>query len=89
MHPIIAEIKIPFIACVVAVVGATAASGAFIAYHNLQNPVVVLSNRKENPFPYVNLKQSTNLKLYAVNRKFEGGVKEHYMDGLQKKKKNF
>ncbi|KAJ3086915.1 hypothetical protein HDU96_004719 [Phlyctochytrium bullatum] len=62
----------PYLAVLASAVGLTALTGGWFISHQLRNnPNVVVVNKRQNPFPWLQVDQGTNLKLYAVNRKFE------------------
>jgi hypothetical protein len=44
----------------------------FMGYHKIKNdPTLVIMDKVNNPSPYLHVRQNENLKLYAVNQKFE------------------
>ncbi|KAI8832890.1 hypothetical protein BC829DRAFT_448846 [Chytridium lagenaria] len=62
----------PYLTFLVSAVSVAALTGGWLMSHRIRNdPNVVIFNRKENPFPWLQVDQGTNLKLYAVHRKFE------------------
>jgi hypothetical protein len=70
----------PYLTILVTAVTAGVAAGGFLAFRVLAvDPTIVLVNKQSNPYPWLNLPQETNLKLYAVSKKStEKGVREHY-----------
>ncbi|KAJ3103189.1 3-dehydrosphinganine reductase [Phlyctochytrium planicorne] len=53
--------------------------GAFLMQNVLRkDPTIVLVNKSENPFPWLKVDQGTNLKLYAVNQKFDKNVEKGF-----------
>ncbi|KAL2913822.1 hypothetical protein HK105_206701 [Polyrhizophydium stewartii] len=72
----------PYIALLVACVGLGCAGSGFLIARNLRtDPTLVIYKKSENPFPWVNVPQDRNLKLYAVANKFETkGIKEYYIE---------
>ncbi|KAJ1538785.1 hypothetical protein HK405_013481 [Cladochytrium tenue] len=51
--------------------------GLFFIQRNLRNdPTLVLVNKANNPYPWMHVSQGTNIKLYAVNQKFDASVKK-------------
>ncbi|TPX70378.1 hypothetical protein SpCBS45565_g01803 [Spizellomyces sp. 'palustris'] len=62
----------PPLVLLVGAVGAGLGAGAFMVTHFLRNdPTVVLTNKKGNPYPWLHVNPDKNLKLYAVNQKFD------------------
>lgn len=60
----------PYLTILVAAVGGGIMLGASFLTHILKNdPTLLLRNKKENPYPWINVPQTRNLKLYAVNNK--------------------
>jgi hypothetical protein len=46
---------------------------------NLRNdPTLLLVNKAKNPYPWLNVDQGTNIKLYAVNAKFDKSVEKGF-----------
>ncbi|KAJ3305620.1 hypothetical protein HDV03_001265 [Kappamyces sp. JEL0829] len=44
------------------------------------DPTMVLTNKRENPYPWIHVPQNQNLKLFAVANKFdEKGVRETFI----------
>ncbi|KAI8929386.1 hypothetical protein BC831DRAFT_444236 [Entophlyctis helioformis] len=81
--PLFAYIKSrPNYAILAASVSVGVAYGGFLITRNaLNDPFLVVNHKHENPYPWLSVPQDRNLKLYAVNRKFEkGGIKETYLD---------
>jgi hypothetical protein len=56
---------------------------AYMGYHKIKNdPSLVIFNKKENPYPYLNVKQNENIKLFAVGFKaknYEAKTKETFL----------
>ncbi|KAJ3326066.1 hypothetical protein HDU76_013039 [Blyttiomyces sp. JEL0837] len=64
--------RTPFLVLLVSAVGGTLAAGGLLMAHRIRDdPHLVVVNKKDNPYPWLNVDQNTNLKLYAVNRKFD------------------
>ncbi|KAI9009573.1 hypothetical protein BC832DRAFT_551816 [Gaertneriomyces semiglobifer] len=61
----------PLVLLVAAVGGGLGAAG-FMGSHFLMNdPTVVVRFNRKDVFPWLDVRQDQNLKLYAVNQKFE------------------
>ncbi len=69
--------KIPVFAYLVTVVGCAAVGGcAYLVYKVRTDNTVNIIGRHENPYPWLHTKKDENIKLYAVNNKFN--VKGEY-----------
>ncbi|KAJ3380198.1 hypothetical protein HDU84_006080 [Entophlyctis sp. JEL0112] len=54
---------------------------AITAIHALRNdPTLLLYNKKENPYPWLNVSQGTNIKFHAVNQKFDASIKKGFSE---------
>ncbi|KAK6095312.1 hypothetical protein BDV3_006318 [Batrachochytrium dendrobatidis] len=72
----------PVIAILVSAVSLGLGGGTFMIFNALtRDPTVALFNKRENPFPWLNVAQDQNIKLYAVNNKFESkeGIRTTYI----------
>ena len=45
--------------------------------HKMRHDPNIVVHHKTDPFPYLKVKPNENLKLYAVNQKFEDNEKDH------------
>ncbi|KAJ3319849.1 hypothetical protein HDU76_000435, partial [Blyttiomyces sp. JEL0837] len=55
--------------------------GAFTIQNVLRrDPSLVLVNKKANPYPWLHVSQGENLKLYAVNQKFDSSITKGWKD---------
>lgn len=45
--------------------------------HKLRHDPTIITHSKSDPFPYLRVGPNDNLKLYAVNQKFEQNEKDH------------
>ncbi|KAI8898236.1 hypothetical protein BC833DRAFT_648903 [Globomyces pollinis-pini] len=81
------HVRIPALGLLVGAVGFGLGIGGFYIGHILANdPTMVYSNREKNPFPYLNVPQNRNLKLFAVRQKFEDtSVKDTYFENYASK----
>ena len=62
--------KHPYLAFLVgAVSGGLLLGGSYLVHILRNDPTMLLRNKKENPYPWVDVPQQKNLKLYAVNNK--------------------
>eukprot|EP00842_Homolaphlyctis_polyrhiza_P000370 jgi/Hompol1/1333/HPOL_002683-RA len=69
---ILRHLRAPNLAMLVTAVSLTAACGVTLLFRDLRNdPTVVLIKKNENPYPWLHVPQNKNIKLYAVNRKFD------------------
>ncbi|TPX38379.1 hypothetical protein SmJEL517_g00199 [Synchytrium microbalum] len=66
----------PLSILVVAVAAGVGLGGYMLGNSLTRDPTIVYSNKRENPHPFAKLPQTTNIKLYAVNQKFEGQAAE-------------
>ncbi|KAJ3273836.1 hypothetical protein HDV01_003814 [Terramyces sp. JEL0728] len=75
-------VRKPHNAIIVAAVGTGLFAGFAYLFHIMKNdPTIVWTNKVNNPYPWLNISQNRNLKLYAVNNKFEdSSVKETFID---------
>ncbi len=64
--------KHPYLMLLIGAVSGGVGLAFGLGTHILRNdPTLTLTNKKENPYPWIHVPQSRNLKLYAVNNKFE------------------
>ncbi|KAJ3047223.1 hypothetical protein HK097_000113 [Rhizophlyctis rosea] len=66
--------KQPAITLLVGAVGLGIGGGLFMIQHFLRNDPTLLVSRqtkRENPYPWLNVRPDQNLKLYDVNQMFE------------------
>lgn len=81
-YSLLRHAKHPYLAFLVLAVGGGLGLGATYLTSILRNdPTMVIKNKKANPYPWVHVDQSKNLKMYAVNNKFDkgSGVKKSYV----------
>jgi hypothetical protein len=73
--------KHPYLVMLVGAVSGGLGLAFFLGTHKIRNdPTLLLTNKKENPYPWIHVPQSRNLKLYAVNNKFENdGIRTTYL----------
>ena len=59
----------PYVILLGLATSAAVGGGLFMGYHFItSDPTLVVRNKRENPFPWKNLSQSTNIKLHAVKK---------------------
>lgn len=58
-------------------VGTTIAGGTWYLSHKMRHDPTIVTHSKTDPFPYLRVQPNDNLKLYAVNQKFEENEKDH------------
>lgn len=58
-------------------VGGTVAGGSWFLSHKLRHDPTIVTHAKTDPFPYLRVRPNENLKLYAVNQKFEEAADDH------------
>jgi hypothetical protein len=60
-----------------AFVGSTLVGGSWAISRKLRHDPTIVTHHQSDPFPYLKVGPNENLKLYAVNQKFEDNEKEH------------
>ena len=58
-------------------VSTTLAGGTWAVAHKLSHDPTIVTHHQTDPFPYLKVGPNENLKLYAVNQKFEDNEKDH------------
>ena len=69
MNALFQKAATPYIIVLLTATSAAVGGGIFTGFHFVtSDPTLVVRNKRENPFPWKNLSQSTNIKLHAVSR---------------------
>lgn len=63
--------KNPYLLILGGVISFSLGGVIYIGCHKLNDPTIVFKNRAVNYYPWIYIRQNENLKLYAVNNKFE------------------
>eukprot|EP00842_Homolaphlyctis_polyrhiza_P000371 jgi/Hompol1/1334/HPOL_002684-RA len=68
------HVRLPHLSLLAAAVSFGVVGGVALIWRTLaSDSTVVLVNKSENPYPWLHVPQNKNLKLHAVNAKFENG----------------
>ncbi|KAJ3126971.1 hypothetical protein HK098_006929 [Nowakowskiella sp. JEL0407] len=83
----LSAIRTPPIAVLVTAVGLGCVAATGLMIRNLVvDPFIPFRNKRTIPDPWNNMSQNTNLKLYAVNQKFENNPPRGLKSVLEKHK---
>ncbi|KAH6574768.1 hypothetical protein BASA50_007106 [Batrachochytrium salamandrivorans] len=73
----------PELAVLVGAVFMGLGGASFMLYRSLAtDPTIQLYNKRENPYPWLKVAQDQNIKMYAVNNKFESkeGIRTTFVE---------